>query len=202
MSEDGDLKSELIKQAGFHGLLSIRMKPLKGDLVRILLHTFNKGTGWFELPDILIPMVTPADVRRVYGFRVGVQPVNISREKTSSVKRSAESLASSSGLKLSKKLFAKYADVSKRLSDPNLPPTEFAKLYIIFAISTVLVPCASRQVDMRYAYLLENLRNARGFDWAGLVATSLRDGLHNYTGESHAERAKGDMHLLVVRFPI
>lgn len=203
-SEGSKAKIEALKEMGFDGLLHVKIKAIRSEPVKWLCENLDCSNRTLPLLHGKKLELTDNDVKRVYKLPVG-DPIKLQNVKgNAKLKAKIKSFEEDLGLNGRKMLYVKEQVVYNMLIDHGTAdPIKFAKLYVLYALATLLVPTGGGNVDLRYAPFLDPISKTKNYNWAGHV---LKETIHGVAAFQQKDRKNhpnarpsGDMHFLAVR---
>ncbi|CAN0906988.1 hypothetical protein LINGRAHAP2_LOCUS24552 [Linum grandiflorum] len=184
--------------ANFYAILDLQIEFINKDLSDFLLRSFDAELGVFNFGKGLTLSIEARDVTRVYGL--------LSRKQLPDI------AVNTCGSKLVKKFMRCKKTRAKQGEKRNINLSKFqqtlevcqdlkayAKLYILFALGTMLRASNSWKVSLKYAkYLHEEFHEIVNYNWGSHIANWLLHGLEEFATTNKKAYPSGDMNFMVV----
>ncbi|CAN0904757.1 hypothetical protein LINGRAHAP2_LOCUS23281, partial [Linum grandiflorum] len=184
--------------ANFHGILDLQIEVINKDLSDFLLCSFDAELGMFNFGKGVTLSIEPRDVTRVYGL--------LSRKQLPDI------AVNTCGYHLVKKFMWCTKTRAKQGEKRNIDlaklqqtlevcqdPKAYAKLYILFALGTMLRASNSWKVSLNYAkYLHAEFHEIANYNWGSHIANWLLHRLEEFGTGNKKTYPSGDMNFMVV----
>lgn len=193
-------KVAMLKQMGFDGLLHLKITALASKPVLWLCDRMDCQNRQLPLANGESLQLTEADVTRIYKLPTGAQ-MNFKRiKKNPKLRDTIKNLGEELGIPVGIKYTVPASVILEKLiNHSTADPVKFAKLYVLYAMGTLLAPTGEDKVDLRYAPFLEPVTITKSYNWAGHVLDKLIEGVAEYQAKKLTRR-RGDMHFLVLNY--
>uniref|UniRef100_A0A803MD08 DUF1985 domain-containing protein n=1 Tax=Chenopodium quinoa TaxID=63459 RepID=A0A803MD08_CHEQI len=164
-----DDQIKVVKEIGFGGLLSLKVKRTAPDMLSWLVDYFDQGSSMFTIDSIKDFVVTEFDVYDIFFL-----PCKTSK-KVQEISRCANVINPDFDLKVKWRshfgLMGENDQIPLDFLESKIPllldgEEEFRQLFIMHAFSSFLEPTSNRSVDLRIVKCLVDVNQIRAYDWS------------------------------------
>uniref|UniRef100_A0A803MRK4 Uncharacterized protein n=1 Tax=Chenopodium quinoa TaxID=63459 RepID=A0A803MRK4_CHEQI len=178
-----DDQIKVVKEIGFGGLLSLKVKRTATDMLSWLVDCFDHGSCMFTIDSKKDFVVTEFDVYDVFCL-----PCKTSK-KVEEISRCANVINPDYDLKVKWRshfgLMGENDQIPLGFLESKIPllvdgGEEFRQLFIMHAFSSFLAPTSNRTVDLRIVKCLVDVNQIRTYDWSKYVLDRLCEAVKSY----------------------
>ncbi|KAL6650914.1 hypothetical protein ACP70R_009839 [Stipagrostis hirtigluma subsp. patula] len=155
-----DDQRTIVRDIGFYSLLSLSCSSVPCDLLLWLVDHFNTSTRTLQLPNGFEFTLNSTCVQKILGIPSGFLPIQ--------AKGTLESFLFFSNEIKSKGLTPSVEELRNFIT-PELSGCQFARAFLLLALSTFLCPNTRRVCSSRYYPAVINVTSIRDRDWSALV---------------------------------
>uniref|UniRef100_A0A0D3GEW4 Ubiquitin-like protease family profile domain-containing protein n=1 Tax=Oryza barthii TaxID=65489 RepID=A0A0D3GEW4_9ORYZ len=157
----------LIEGAGFHGLVDLKCSKLRPDLCSWLMEHFNPATNQLVFPGCGAIDVNEESVKSVLGIPMGDKDVSYEME-SEATEFVLNLLGINDGISPS------LTSLGIQLEKLKLADDKYLRMWIIYAISSVLAPTTATTVSPRCYPSVVDAGNIKNLNWCKFVISILQ----------------------------
>lgn len=160
-------QKRLIEGAGFHGLVDLKCSKLRPDLCSWLMEHFNPATNQLVFPGRGAIDVNEESVKSVLGIPMGDKDVSYEME-SEATEFVLNLLGINDGISPS------LTSLGIQLEKLKLADDKYLRMWIIYAISSVLAPTTATTVSPRCYPSVVDAGNIKNLNWCKFVISILQ----------------------------
>lgn len=200
-----DPRKGFLSQTCFKGMIYVKSQIVYSEPIVYLLSKWDSTNKFFVLKDGRKWQITDESVARVYGLPFGMEKMPISVDLKENEFTFVNRLLNQYGLNKKGMMIIKDLQMKEILSREDLAEPDkvidFWRFYVLYALSSLLIPCSTPGISGRYLKFLEKPSIAKTFNWAALVRDKLIEGINLYQLRSaKTSRPTGDFYCLMHMF--
>ncbi|XP_021756177.1 uncharacterized protein LOC110721349 isoform X1 [Chenopodium quinoa] len=192
-----------VEEVGFGGLLSLRVESIVGGILPWLVESFNGYTCMFCVADGKEFVVTKHDVCDVFGLPK-VEGREVPEMKGSYKGQSQDDSALKNKWRASFDVGVKelipLARLETRIKELVDGGDEFKRLFVMHALSSMLVPTANRTVNFRLVNAVDDVDQIKNLDWCSFVLRKLMNFVVSYKNSEAKDSISGCLLLLKIMY--
>ncbi|XP_021734768.1 uncharacterized protein LOC110701418 isoform X1 [Chenopodium quinoa] len=192
-----------VEEVGFGGLLSLRVESMVGGILPWLVESFNGYTCMFCVADGKEFVVTKHDVCDVFGLPK-VEGREVPEMKGSYKGQSQDDSALKNKWRTSFDVGVKelipLARLETRIKELVDGGDEFKRLFVMHALSSMLVPTANRTVNFRLVNAVDDVDQIKNLDWCSFVLRKLMNSVVSYKNSEAKDSISGCLLLLKIMY--
>uniref|UniRef100_A0A803LH78 Ubiquitin-like protease family profile domain-containing protein n=1 Tax=Chenopodium quinoa TaxID=63459 RepID=A0A803LH78_CHEQI len=192
-----------VEEVGFGGLLSLRVESMVGGILPWLVESFNGYTCMFCVADGKEFVVTKHDVCDVFGLPK-VEGREVPEMKGSYKGQSQDDSALKNKWRASFDVGVKelilLARLETRIKELVDGGDEFKRLFVMHALSSMLVPTANRTVNFRLVNAVDDVDQIKNLDWCSFVLRKLMNYVVSYKNSEAKDSISGCLLLLKIMY--
>uniref|UniRef100_A0A0E0MEU4 Ubiquitin-like protease family profile domain-containing protein n=1 Tax=Oryza punctata TaxID=4537 RepID=A0A0E0MEU4_ORYPU len=160
-------QKRLIEGAGFHGLVDLKCSKLRPDLWSWLMEHFNPATNQLVFPGRGAIDVNEESVKSVLGILMGDKDVSYEME-SEATEFVLNLLETNDGMSPS------LTSIGIQLEKLKLADDKYLRMWIIYAISSILAPTTATTVSPRCYPSVVDAGNIKNLNWCKFVISTLQ----------------------------
>nr|BAD20055.1 hypothetical protein [Oryza sativa Japonica Group]BAD28889.1 hypothetical protein [Oryza sativa Japonica Group] len=160
-------QKRLIEGAGFHGLVDLKCSKLRPDLCSWLMEHFNPATNQLVFPGRGAIDVNEESVKSVLGIPMGDKDVSYEME-SEATEFVLNLLGINDGISPS------LTSLGIQLEKLKLADDKYLRMWIIYAISSVLAPTTATTVSPRCYPSVVDAGNVKNLNWCKFIISILQ----------------------------
>uniref|UniRef100_A0A0E0KNE3 Ubiquitin-like protease family profile domain-containing protein n=1 Tax=Oryza punctata TaxID=4537 RepID=A0A0E0KNE3_ORYPU len=160
-------QKRLIEGAGFHGLVDLKCSKLIPDLCNWLMEHFNPATNQLVFPGRGAIYVNEESMKSVLGIPMGDKDVSYEMDS-----EATEFVLNLVGI--NDGMSPSLTSIGTQLEKMKLADDKYLRMWIIFAISSVLAPTMATTVSPRCYPSVVDAGNIKNLNWCKFVICTLQ----------------------------